>query len=210
MRLSADAFAHAILGAGVTPVPAADDKTSWLPAEVTVEGAGGSARIVGVVNLAAAHCVAQLRPLLVAELTAAVLPSRYVFVLQNGIEINSRQEEAWPSQALHAGGVRLRPTSTSEHTEAAPSRQALEVRISGYAHALGSVLVATDHTVADVRKGIVDAGLLREVGAVFGFIDRTGCGSEARTRAGRRLTAWATWWFFPCCRNPCMASKLNR
>ena len=79
--------------------------------------------LVGMVNLAAARTVAQVRPLLVAELTPIALPARYVFVLENGLEINGRQEEAWPAEALRAGGVCLRATHEDRGAEAAPARR---------------------------------------------------------------------------------------
>jgi hypothetical protein len=93
-----------------SPFPRGAPPSAWLPAEVSVEGANGSpSAVVGIVNLAAARTIAQLRPLLSTELTEGALPRQYSF-LQSGIEVNSRQEETWPAIALQAGGVRLRPT----------------------------------------------------------------------------------------------------
>ena len=115
MALSVDAFSRAVLAAAApqplrnTPTPIAP---AWSPAEVRVLANGGAApALIGVVNLAAVRTVTELRPLLAAELSESALPKRYSFVLPNGIEVNPRQEEAWPSEALRAGGVLLRPAS---------------------------------------------------------------------------------------------------
>ena len=94
-----------------SPFPRGAPPSAWLPAEVSVEAVNSSPAVVGIVNLAAARTVAQLRPLLSTELTEGALPRQYSFVLQNGLEVNSRQEETWPAIALQAGGVRLRPTT---------------------------------------------------------------------------------------------------